>query len=149
MGNPILSDDGVGIWITEQLKPILKNATVKSTTMVGLHLLDMLAGYFYLFIIDACTTGLNPVGTIVKLTDGNGCRHLFSSHGMNFFTLINMGKQMGLIMPEIIHIYGIEIGREVGFGIEFSLEIQKKLPQILEDLQTATNKVHNFNKCVI
>ncbi|GAH17016.1 unnamed protein product [marine sediment metagenome] len=55
LGNPILSDDGVGFCVAGELRGRLsqQEVTVMETSMTGLSLLDLLAGYDRAIIIDA------------------------------------------------------------------------------------------------
>jgi len=53
LGNPILSDDGIGLVVAERLKGRVGGVDVISTPLTGLHLLDLMVGYDALFLIDA------------------------------------------------------------------------------------------------
>jgi hydrogenase maturation protease len=143
MGNPILSDDGVGLCIARALEGKIPNARVVTTQMVGLNLLDHLRGYEKLFLIDALVSGKNVPGELKKVPSGEGTRHLFSSHGLDFFDLLELGKNLGLQMPEVAGIYGIEIENPVSFGDELSPPLLEKLPglihSIAEDIRSSLN----------
>jgi hydrogenase maturation protease len=47
LGNDILSDDGVGIYVARELKKIIhsQDITVAEASLAGIGLLDMLAGW--------------------------------------------------------------------------------------------------------
>jgi hydrogenase maturation protease len=143
MGSPILSDDGVGLFISRRLEGRIPGVDVVSTAMAGLALLDLVAGYEKIFVIDALTTGESSIGNLKKLTDGEGSLHLFSSHGLNFPELISLGKELGFRMPQVAGIYGIEIGEQIAFGEELSPELQEKIESliesILQDIQCSLN----------
>lgn len=138
MGNPILSDDGVGLFIARELEGRIEGVDVITTPLVGLNLLDILAGYDKLFLIDAMTAG-KSVGEISKLEEGEGSLHLFSSHGLNFPEIMRLGRELGYEMPEVAAIYGIEIGDEVEFGEGLSSELRAKaeaaIPELIEDIR--------------
>lgn len=138
MGNPILSDDGVGLFIAGKLAGKIQGVDVITTPLVGLNLLDILAGYDKLFLIDAMTIG-RSVGEIAKLEEGEGSLHLFSSHGLNFPEIMRLGRELGYKMPEVAAIYGIEIGHEVAFGEGLSSELKAKaeaaIPELIEDIR--------------
>ena len=143
MGNPILSDDGVGLHIAQALEGKIPNARVATTPMVGLTLLDHLRGYEKLFLIDALVSGKNDPGELEKVPSGEGTRHLFSSHGLDFFDLLELGKNLGLQMPEVAGIYGIEIENPVSFGEKLSPPLLEKLPGLIqaiaEDIRSSLN----------
>lgn len=132
MGNPILSDDGVGIFVTRKLGERIEGVDVITTALVGLDVLDILAGYDRVFLIDALTTQKNQIGELKKLGEDEGTLHLFSSHGLNFFELLQLGKDMGQKMPEVGGIYGIEIGDTVSFGEELSTELRERVQSIVD-----------------
>ena len=56
MGNPILSDDGVGLAMAEMLKDRICGVDVAASAMIGLSLFDLITGYDVIFIVDAMTT---------------------------------------------------------------------------------------------
>jgi Ni,Fe-hydrogenase maturation factor len=58
--------------------------------------------------------------------------HLFSSHGLHFFEIIDMGRRCGLDMPEIGTVYGIEIGEAVWFDERLSEKLEAKVEEIVE-----------------
>ncbi|HVO66616.1 MAG TPA: hydrogenase maturation protease [Syntrophales bacterium] len=135
MGNPILSDDGVGLLIAEILKGRIHGADVAVSAMIGLSLFDLIIGYDALFIVDAMTTTSGKFGELKKISEHDRCGtlHLFSSHGLNIFELMELGVRCGLPMPRLV-VYGIEIGHEVAFGESLSLTLSEKLPGIVTDI---------------
>jgi hydrogenase maturation protease len=117
MGNPILSDDGVGLVVARALSERVTGITVETSPIIGMGLLDIMEGYDRIFVVDAMCTRDGTIGQVVKITEdgSNGTLHLFSSHGVHFFELMKMGRDCGLPMPEIGGVYGIEIGASVDF----------------------------------
>ncbi len=135
MGNPILSDDGVGLLVARALEHQIPDVDVVTTELVGLNVLDMLVGYDHVFLIDAATTRDKSVGELHRLKEGEGSLHLFSSHGVNFPELIQLGKEFGYKMPEVVAIYGIEIVEEAFFGEGLSPDLAQKLDSIIETIK--------------
>jgi hydrogenase maturation protease len=134
MGNPILSDDGIGIIIARALEGRINEADVATSAMIGFDLLDAVTGYDKVYLIDAMCTRDGTVGEVKKISKegGAGTMHLFTSHGIHFFELMEMGKRCGLNMPEIGAVYGIEIGESVCFGSSLTTELQEKIAPIME-----------------
>jgi hydrogenase maturation protease len=134
MGNPILSDDGVGLVLAERLKGRIEGVDVACNPMIDLSLLDNIIGYDFVYLIDAMTTRGGKRGELKRIheEDSIGTLHLFSSHGMNFYELMKLGRSIGYEMPEVGCIYGIEIGDEVEFGESLLPEIEEKLDEIIE-----------------
>jgi hydrogenase maturation protease len=136
MGNPILSDDGVGLLAAEKLLDRIPGTDVASSAMIGLSLFDLIIGYDMLFIIDAMTTRDGKLGELKKIgeDDRYGTLHLFSSHGLNIFELMELGVRCGYDVPRLLAVYGIEIGDEVAFGEALSPALNKKLCAIVEEI---------------
>ncbi|HYA15590.1 MAG TPA: hydrogenase maturation protease [Syntrophales bacterium] len=138
MGNPILSDDGVGLFIAEMLEGKIPCADVAVSAMIGLSLFDLIIGYDKLFIVDAMTTTSGKIGELKKISeyDRYGTLHLFSSHGLDIFELMELGVRCGLPMPRLAAVYGIEIGDEVAFSESISPALSEKLPGIISYIIT-------------
>ena len=139
IGNPILSDDGVGLFIARSLKGELEGVDVIAADISGLNLLDLIQGYDQLFVIDALITRGTAFGTLKKLPEGEGGCHFFSSHGLGFFEMMEFGKALGFKLPELSSVYGIQIGEEVAFGGELSPALLRRTEEIrqiiLEDIK--------------
>ncbi len=142
LGNPILSDDGVGLAVARELHRELQGRVpgveVLTTALVGLEILELIGGYDRVFLVDALTTQDGRPGTVRRLTLEGGTRHLFSSHGVNFFELLELGRRLGYPVPEVGGVYGVEIGDEVAFGVGLSPAVEAALPAtvalVAEDL---------------
>ena len=136
MGNPILSDDGVGLALAAMLRNKIRGADVAASSMIGLSLFDLIVGYDAVFIIDAMTTKDGRKGELKKIGEDDRCGtlHLFTSHGLNIFELMELGVQCGFEMPRLAAVYGVEIGSEVAFDESLSPELNEKLPAITEEI---------------
>jgi len=141
MGNPILSDDGVGLLAAEKLRRRIAGADIASSTMIGLSLFDLIIGYDVLFIIDALISPDGNVGGLKKVGQQNryGTLHLFSSHGLDLFDLMKLGRRCGYAMPLLAEIYGIEIGKHADFGEKLSPALEEKLPALVEKISEDIN----------
>ncbi len=64
--NPILMDDGVGIKIARKLKQEDPELEVAETSEVGVTLLDLVAGYVRLIIIDSIKTESGKTGRALR-----------------------------------------------------------------------------------
>jgi len=119
MGNPILSDDGVGLVLAERLQKRISGAEAAANAMIGLGLLEQIIGYDKIFIIDAMTLPDGGIGelSVITETGGLGSLHLFSSHGLNIFDLMEIARRCGYHVPDLVAVYGIGIGNETAFGM--------------------------------
>ena len=147
LGNPILSDDGVGLRVAEELKGRLDQpeVTVEETSMAGLSLLDMLLGYDRAIIIDAIQTVGGQVGQVYLLTPEvfDATRHATSPHGVGFATAIELGSRLGLALPQQIVIFAIEVADVSTFSEECTPEVRRAIPvcvnMILQELDGSHN----------
>ena len=73
LGNPIVSDDSVGLRVSAILKERLagrEDVEISEDYWGGLRLMERLIGYDRAIVIDAICTGAPP-GTLHRLTPGN------------------------------------------------------------------------------
>ncbi|MBF0549934.1 MAG: hydrogenase maturation protease [Deltaproteobacteria bacterium] len=132
LGNPILGDDGVGLVIVQGLRGRVKGSDVAGTTGSGLALLDLVAGYDQLYVVDALLSRDGRVGDLVKIEDGDGAGliHFFSSHGLDFFNIMQLGRELGYQIPKLAGVYGIKIGEKVSFDENLSEPIKERIETI-------------------
>ena len=134
LGNPILSDDGVGLIVAERLKGRVGGVDVISTPLTGLHLLDLMVGYDALFLIDAMITTENPPGELKFIPPDEISLPNLCSHGFNLLEILKLGKKLGLSVPELKWVYGITIGRSPAFGEEPSSQLMGKVEAIVSQI---------------
>jgi len=127
LGNPILSDDGVGLVVAERLRGRVDGVDVISTPLTGLHLLDLMVGYDAVFLIDAMITTESQAGELTFIRPDEISLPTLCSHGFNLLEILKLGKKLGLPVPELKWVYGITIGRSPAFGEEPSVELMKKV----------------------
>jgi hydrogenase maturation protease len=147
LGNPILSDDGVGNRVALELEDKLaqrQDVTVMETSMSGLSLIDLLAGYDKAIIVDAIQTAEGKAGQIYRLTSDafNNTRHVSSPHDVNFATALELGHKLGIAMPKQIVIYAIEVDDISSFGEEFTPKVKGAIPQCVEHIIKELNGNH-------
>ena len=164
LGNPILSDDGVGHEVADRLAERLpstncyfgaecNNRTV-STISAGscpqpnmqydiikssaatMDIIPKLAGYDRLAVIDAVQLGSAPPGTVHRfsITDLASTIRRSSPHDVNFATALQMGKEWGYRIPTDIRIYGIEVIELLRFSENCTAEVAAKLDEIVEQI---------------
>lgn len=141
IGNTIRGDDGVGIYIAEEIKKKLvnkkNNVTVISTETAGLNLLDLIVGYSKLIIVDSIqVSSNNELGHIFKLEvhQINSSNNHFNSHDIDFLKLFKIGKKLGIKLPKEIKIYGIGIFSVKGFNQKCNFQLKKMIPDIAQHI---------------
>ncbi len=151
IGNPLLTDDGVGIYVASKLKEKLNrpDITVTETATAGLALLDLLTGYEKAIIVDAIQTVGGKPGQIYKLTPEafDTAKHISSPHGIDFRTAIELGARLGLPLPKEIFIYAIEAADVTTFGENCTAPVRKAISicvnMILQQLEDSDTRERN------
>ena len=136
LGNSLLCDDGVGIYVAAELKNRVNRPeiTVIETGVAGLSLLDLLVGYDRAIIIDAIQTVGGKAGQIYRLDPGafDTALHTASAHGIDFTTALEFGKKLGLSLPQQIVIFAIEASDVNTFSEECTPEVKQAVPTCVE-----------------
>lgn len=136
VGNPILSDDGVGIHAARMLLARgLPGVSVEELPASGLELLDMVLGYDRVIIIDAIQTKGGAPGDHYVLTEGDFERavHGSSPHGINIATALAMGRKIVPDkMPKEVFFVAIEAEDLVNVSEELTPRVSEKLPGIVD-----------------
>ena len=139
IGNPILGDDGVGVRVAQELAELIKDddaIAVDDASIGGLILLDFIAGYEKVILIDAIKTEGGEPGEIYRLSpeDFTSSVHLGTSmHDVNFPTVIETGKKfMPDEMPRAIAIFAIEVELIDEFTEELTPRVKEAVPKIVD-----------------
>ena len=136
IGNTILSDDGVGIKVAEEIKKTVDNVDIKSLSISGLAILSEIDGYEKVIIIDSMKTGKSPPGSVIKLSldDLSYAVNLSCYHNVNLPTALEIGKRYCKGTPKDIEIYAIEVKDNVTFSERCTPEIERAIPEIAKKI---------------
>ena len=136
IGNPILTDDGVGIKIAQKLKAENAKLEVVYSSEAGIILLELLVGYDKLIIIDSIKTEKGKLGDLYKLEleDLKPAKDFSSSHGIGIATAFELGKEFGYSMPKFTSIYAVEIKDNTTFGEKCTEEVEQRIPFIAKQI---------------
>ncbi len=149
LGNPILTDDGVGVKVAYAVRDALASAgqngvTVTEASVGGLRLMEMMEGYGRVILVDAIQTADGQPGTIYRLTlddiaSAVSTQHSASAHDMNLPTAMEMGRCLGMALPARVEIFAIEALDVVTFGETCTPHVTAAIPAVTElVLQTLT-----------
>jgi len=136
MGNPQLSDDGVGLAVAmavaERLKDRMK-LTVTELNTGGIRLMEAMAGFRRAVVVDAMLSGAPP-GTVQRFdpNDFVTTRNTFSSHDTDFATAYDLGMMAGVPLPEQVSFWGVEAREFDLFGERFTAEVAAAVPVAVE-----------------
>ncbi len=151
IGNPILTDDGVGIRVANEIKRLWEirlrrtdvevrkpfpQIEVMEASVDGISLLDYIVGYDKLIIIDSIKTEKGNSGSLYKLKieDLSTSQSPSYSHGVNLRTAIELGKRLGYKIPEFIDIYAIEIEDNITFSEHCTTKVKEAIPRIVDTI---------------
>jgi hydrogenase maturation protease len=155
LGNPILTDDGVGIHVVQRVasrmaypESRIPNPEVSfaETSVGGLRLLDLLAGYDQVIIVDAIQTQDGRPGEICRLhpDDLQASRHSGSSHDLTLAGALALGRRLGMDLPEDkdISILAVEVEDVLTFGEECTPEVMSAIPEVVERILDEIARIH-------
>lgn len=136
IGNPILTDDGVGIKIARKLKEGNARLKVIETSEAGIALLDLIVDYNKLIIIDSIKIEKGKPGDLYKLEleDLKPSKDFSSSHGIGIATAFGLGQRLGYRMPKFVSIYAVNIKDNSTFGEECTEEVKERIPFIAKQI---------------
>ncbi len=136
VGNPILSDDGVGIHVARELrKRKLDGITVDELAASGLELLDVVRGFDKLVIIDAIQTRGGKPGQlhVLEEKDFEKSIHGSSPHGINIATALALGRKLvPQDMPKEVVFFAIEAEDLVNVSEKLTPKVAESVPKILD-----------------
>ena len=145
LGNPLLGDDGVGWAIAQEIQTRLAavqkdleaksnyRVEVDSLSLGGLSLMERLAGCQKAILIDSIVTGNYPLGTVLdfemedlpEATIG----HLSSAHDVSLSTALEVGRSMGVQLPQKIVIVAVESQIVYEFSEKLSPPVAAAVPE--------------------
>jgi hydrogenase maturation protease len=113
IGNSIIGDDGVAFHVIEALQenPPPGDVTLTANDVSGLAILDLIADYDEVIIVDAIQTVNGIPGEIYRLAldDFRVTKHTISPHDVDLPTALEIGKILKINLPSKISIIAIEI----------------------------------------
>lgn len=148
IGNPLLTDDGVGWRVAEALRSRLahrRNVDVIELGAGGISVMEALVGYERAVVVDAMESGGTP-GSIYRLTP-DGLRETRNSacvHDMSFRTALDTGRFLGVPLPSEIEVWGIEPADVGTFGEGLSDPVARAVPRVVEEILKTLSPPRGF-----
>lgn len=137
LGNPLITDDSVGLRVVAELRPLLagrEGLELDEDYWGGLRLMERMEGYDRAVVIDAIQTGALP-GTIRGLAvESIPTQRSASAHDVNLPTALAFGRQHGLALPrdENILLVAIEAEDILTFGETCTPAVQAAIPRAVQ-----------------
>jgi hydrogenase maturation protease len=146
MGNTILCDDGVGIYVAQEAAKRCQRDDVDfaDASVGGMRLLDLIAGYDRIVMVDAIKTADGRPGDVHRLHPGDlPTLHSGSSHDLSLIGALALGRGMGMQLPadEDFVIVAVEVEEVWTFGEECTPAVTEAIPRavgaVLAELEAA------------
>ncbi len=143
LGNPILTDDGIGVIVAYKVEQALglldlDSVTVTEASVGGLRLMELMVGFDRVILIDAIlsSNGAKP-GTIQfmsleDLRDISPTQHSTCAHDTSLITALELGKHLGLHLPDDIIIYAVEVANVDDFSDQPTPIVAQAVPKVTE-----------------
>jgi len=144
LGNPIVTDDAVGLRVVQKVSEELDDPDVSVVEQYegGLRLLDAVLGYDRVIIVDAIQTRNGKPGQVYRLKpeDFSFAKHLSSPHSTNLVTALELGRMLNLAVPQEITIFAVEAADLTNFSERCTPEVEKAIPEatnlVLQELSS-------------
>lgn len=137
LGNPMLTDDGVGLQIADQLQTALdgrSDIVLDRNYHGGLRLMECMVGYQRAVVVDAVLSSAPPGSVHVLLPDALPTQHSASAHDVNLPTALAFGRLAGLDLPanEEVWLVGVEAGDVTLISESLTAEVAAAIPLAVE-----------------
>ncbi len=138
LGNSILRDDRIGLDVARLVHNTLKlpDCDLVESQLIGANILDLIYGYKTLIVIDAIKTKNGEEGDIYQLSldDLPKQKRTNLPHNTGLYWTIQMGRKLGMEIPDEFRIYAIEVNDPFHFGEELTDTMKELLPKIVESI---------------
>jgi hydrogenase maturation protease len=137
LGNPLLTDDAVGLHVARELRARLGNrpdVEVDEDYHGGLRLMERMIGYDRGIVVDAIRSGDDP-GTVHRLSDDSfPTQHSASAHDASLSTALALGRTLNAHLPKAGNVlfFGIEAADVTTFGECCTPEVEAAIPRAVE-----------------
>ena len=139
LGNPILSDDGVGWKVAQKVSDQLSVTSgqlpidVEFASLGGLSLMERMVGFERAILIDAMETAQGQVGSVrvipLEALPNPSAGHSASTHDTSLLTALQTARTMGLRVPHCVDVVAIESNNVYDFSEELSPPVAAAVPR--------------------
>lgn len=146
LGNPILTDDGVGVKVAQQLEETIDldahpDLTITEASVGGLRLMETLLGYDRVVLIDAfyLNPETNKPGKIHRLSlddlrSVSPTQHSTSAHDTSLVIALDAANEMGYKVPQDFIIYAVEVENILEFSETPTPAVAKAIPIVTSEI---------------
>lgn len=141
LGNPFLTDDGIGVKVAYEIEKTLgpdkpANLTITEASVGGLRLMELMIGFDRVILIDAILTKRNGKSgrihrmTLADLENISPTQHSASPHDTSLVTALETGRNLGLHLPDEFTIYAIEVENILDFSEKSTPAVEATIPMV-------------------
>ena len=138
LGNDILTDDGIGPRLVNDLAQVFHNPSVRFDIAGcgGLEIMEYIKGYKKVIFIDAIRTRNGKPGDVYYFlpSDFRETSHLSNLHDVYFLTALKLGNVLELDLPVDLHFIAVEIVEDMEFSEELTPQLMEKYPVIFDEV---------------
>lgn len=135
LGNPLLRDDGAGIYAVRRLRLALESMTwitLAELSVGGITLMEHMVGYQRVILIDTLWTPPEQAGQVIVFDAGDLSETLNtrSTHDVDLPTALRVGRSLGAQLPTdtAIRIIAITANKVLDFGEKPSPVVAAAIP---------------------
>src|SRR5438552_9709859 len=138
IGNPILSDDAVGLKVARHLRKRLPDGHQVSVVELycgGLQLMEAMEGYDRAVIVDAVESR-GTRGTVYSLGMDNfgAARNTCTTHDGSLVDALELGRMTGMRLPKVVFLWGIEGADLSTFSEHLTPAVAAAVPRVTAEI---------------
>ncbi len=141
LGNPILTDDGVGIYAARGVRRALTpdiNVDVRELAVGGLALMEAMIDYDRVILLDAIWASNGNEGQVMQFAAGDlpPTLNTASAHDVDLPTALRVGRELGAPLPVDDHIEIVAVGARhvLDFGETPTPPVLAAIPQVITNV---------------
>jgi hydrogenase maturation protease len=155
LGNPIMSDDAVGLRVVDELERLMcanpvPGVELLNSTRAGFELIDLLTGFEHALLVDSLVLPEPVPGNIrrLKLEDVAGSVRLNSVHEINVATAFKLAEKLKIPMPRELEIYAVEADDVYTISEEMTPAVEKAVGPLALRLMARVMEIRETNRPV-
>lgn len=136
LGNPVRSDDRVGLEVVSKLAERLEGRDdIRACQLYagGLGLMEAMVGFRKAIIVDALLAEQGP-GTIRRfgISELKQTRNSCSTHDASLAVALDLGRLADLALPDDIQVWGIEVQDTETIGESLTAQVARAVPEVVK-----------------
>ncbi len=144
LGNPILTDDGVGVKAAYQLQELIDkenhpHVTITEASAGGIRLMEAMLGYDRVILIDAFLLDEQDTEpgrvhrlTLDELRSLSPTQHSASAHDTTLVTALEAAQEMGYPTPSDVIIFAVEVENILEFSETPTPKVANAIPTLVQ-----------------